>query len=132
MKRNLDFFMKDRYGMDELSRTALIIGIIVSIANIYFKNPYFNFVLILLFFYFGLYRPLSKNSTKRIIERRKYRDITKPMREFFQKSKIRAQGMQNYKYFHCPNCRNELKVPKGKGKIKITCPYCKHNFIKKT
>ncbi len=132
MNQGMNRFMKDRYGMDELSRTMLIIGLLGSIANIYFKNSYVNFVLILLFFYFGIYRPLSKNKTQRIIERRKYRDITKPLREFFQKSKVRAQGMQHYKYFHCPNCKKELKVPKKKGKIKITCPYCKHNFIKKT
>lgn len=132
MKQKLYSFMRERYGIDELSKVWLIIGIIASAINIYFRNPYLNFVIILILIYFGFYRPFSKNRAKRTAELRQYMDTMKPLREFFQRSKIRAKGKQSHKYFHCPNCRKELKVPKGKGKIKITCPYCRHNFIKKT
>ena len=36
------------------------------------------------------------------------------------------------RYFRCPNCSSTLRVPKGKGKICITCPVCRKEFIKKT
>ncbi len=34
-----------------------------------------------------------------------------------------------YNYFTCPKCRRALRVPKGKGKIQITCPKCGEKFL---
>ena len=34
--------------------------------------------------------------------------------------------------FVCPTCKQKLRVPRGKGKISITCPKCATSFIKKT
>ncbi len=46
------------------------------------------------------------------------------------------QGQTNsdvkYKVFKCPNCKQKVRVPKGHGKIEITCPRCRANFIKHT
>ena len=39
---------------------------------------------------------------------------------------------RQYRYYKCKECGQELRVPKGKGKIEITCPKCHHSFIKKT
>ena len=35
---------------------------------------------------------------------------------------------KTHKYFTCPNCRQKLRVPKGNGRITITCPKCKTQF----
>ncbi len=35
----------------------------------------------------------------------------------------------NYNFFTCPRCRAALRVPKGKGRIKITCPKCGEKFL---
>ena len=32
----------------------------------------------------------------------------------------------------CPKCKQQVRVPRGKGKIAITCPQCREKFIKKT
>lgn len=37
-----------------------------------------------------------------------------------------------YKYFECPKCAQKIRVPKGHGKIEITCPKCGEKFIKRT
>ena len=37
-----------------------------------------------------------------------------------------------YSYFRCPQCGQQLRVPRGRGKISITCPKCGHQFIKKS
>jgi len=39
---------------------------------------------------------------------------------------------RQHRYFSCPRCRQPVRVPRGKGKISITCPKCREKFIKKT
>jgi predicted RNA-binding Zn-ribbon protein involved in translation (DUF1610 family) len=50
--------------------------------------------------------------------------------------KYRLEGVseekKRYKFFKCPACRQKIRVPKGKGRIEITCPRCGNRFIKKT
>lgn len=64
-------------------------------------------------------RALSRNTYKRYQENRKFL-------QFFTRLKDR----QN-RYFDCPKCRQLVRVPRGKGKIAITCPRCKEKFIRK-
>lgn len=46
---------------------------------------------------------------------------------------MRAQTCdREHKYFRCPNCGQMLRVPKGKGKISISCRNCGTTFQKKT
>lgn len=40
----------------------------------------------------------------------------------------RIEGLMDYNVINCPKCSSRLRVPKGKGKIKITCPKCKADF----
>ncbi|MBR3231854.1 MAG: hypothetical protein IKF75_04170, partial [Lachnospiraceae bacterium] len=37
---------------------------------------------------------------------------------------------KTYRYFKCPGCGQEVRVPKGKGRIRITCPKCHQSFEK--
>ena len=37
-----------------------------------------------------------------------------------------------YKIYKCPKCRQKLRVPRGKGKIRISCRRCQYEFIRKT
>ena len=39
---------------------------------------------------------------------------------------------KEHRYYDCPRCRQQVRVPRGKGKISITCPKCKEKFVKKT
>lgn len=39
---------------------------------------------------------------------------------------------KDFKFFKCPQCGHTLRVPKGKGKIKITCPNCSNRFEAKS
>jgi len=36
--------------------------------------------------------------------------------------------MKQYKYLICPQCTQRLRVPRGKGKIRVTCTNCGNVF----
>ena len=48
----------------------------------------------------------------------------------FDQNKI--MNLIDYKVINCPNCSTRVRVPKNKGKIKVTCKKCGENFIIKT
>ena len=44
----------------------------------------------------------------------------------------RIEGLLDYTVIRCPKCETRMRIPKGKGKLKITCPKCKNEFIHET
>lgn len=40
----------------------------------------------------------------------------------------KIERLIDFKVISCPECKARMRVPKGKGKIKITCSKCKHVF----
>ena len=67
-----------------------------------------------------LWRMLSRNIYKRARENRRYLSTLERLKD------------RDHRYFSCPKCHQDVRVPKGKGKIAITCPQCRERFIKKT
>lgn len=43
--------------------------------------------------------------------------------------KNKIESLIDYKVINCPSCKSRMRVPKGKGKLKITCPKCSNSFI---
>ena len=116
-------FMMGRYGTDKLNMALLGAGLVVSLISMFVKLPLLDLVLAIIAYVFlilVILRTLSRNTYKRYQENRKYL-------MFVQKLKDRE-----HRYFDCPRCRQQVRVPRGKGKIAITCPKCKEKFIKKT
>ena len=122
-------FMYGRHGVDQLSMTLIVVSLILSLLAPVFRLPPTIFLVILVIAYF---RALSKNRNKRYMENQKFLEILKPITSRFNKLKRRINGRKNFKYFRCKNCKQEIKVPKGKGKIRVTCPKCGEKIIKKT
>ena len=116
-------FMEGRYGTDRLNMTILTAGLVLCILSMFFRIPAVNLVLTLLSYvlmFWAIFRTLSRNTYKRYQENRKYLQI-------FDRLKDR-----DHRYFDCPKCRQLVRVPRGKGKIAITCPRCREKFVKKT
>ena len=74
---------------------------------------------------------LFRSETKEEKERRKREAEEKREREKLRKER-RKEEEKTHAFFRCPQCGKELRVPKGKGKIKIRCPNCSHEFIRKS
>ena len=83
-------------------------------------------------FIYTWFRILSKNYAKRSAENRWYLEKTAAIRKFFRIKKKQQSERKDYKYFKCPECGQQLRVPRGKGHIKITCRKCGRQFTGKT
>ena len=80
-----------------------------------------------------MFRTFSRNLTARRAEYEWYRShILAPLTKKRNESRTRRAQAATHKFFKCPSCRQTVRVPKGKGKIRITCPKCGNTFIKKT
>lgn len=131
MKQKLQKFMIGRYGIDQLSQTLLIISMLFLIISIFSKLDllYFASILILGFTYFRMF---SKNISKRYEENQKFLNFRYRLLAKLNQQKKQLDQQKIYRFFHCPSCKQKVRVPKGKGKICITCPKCKTEFIKKS
>lgn len=123
--------MAGRYGVDNFSNFLITLSLILFISNIFIKVQilYTIGTVILVYSYF---RILSKNIHKRYQENMQFLNASKPAREKLNKFKRRVKSLKTHKYYKCPECNRELRVPKGKGKINIKCPSCKHEFTRRT
>ena len=116
-------FMVGRYGTDKLNMVILCGGLAVCLVSGFFHDPQINLMLTAVSYglmIWAICRTLSRNTYKRYQENRKFL-------QFFDRLKDRE-----HRYFDCPKCRQIVRVPRGKGKIAITCPRCREKFVKKT
>ncbi len=116
-------FMAGRYGTDKLNMSILGAGVIVCLVSLFLPFPTVNLVLTLISYilmFWAIFRCFSRNTYKRYQENRKFL-------LFLDRIKDRKN-----KYFSCPKCRQPVRVPRGKGKVAISCPKCKEKFIRKT
>ena len=126
---SINEFMYGRYKGDELNRFLIVIYLILWVLSFF---PYLGILQLLntLIFVFIIYRALSKNIYARQKELNKYLNIKNKLKSQIALNKQKHLNRKTHLYFKCKNCKANLRVPKGKGKIEITCPKCKHTMIK--
>lgn len=128
-------FMQGRYGIDQLSKFILVIGVVCVLISALFGDhpaaliPYFLGWILVIYSY---YRVFSRNVTKRYAENQSFLAKTYGIRNFFRKQKNIWQQRKVYHIYTCPSCRQKIRIPKGKGKIEVRCPKCGTTFIKKS
>lgn len=129
MKEKFLNFMQGRYGADGLNRFLSIAGMVLCVLSLITGWTVLYFIALVLLV-FGIFRMFSRNTVKRHQENIKFyawkSKITGP---FSAKMKQFSQR-KTHRFFQCPSCKNTLRVPKGVGKISISCPKCHHEFIK--
>lgn len=122
-------FMFGRYGGDELSKALLVLSfILLLIMNFVPKDLRFLIILAYIPVIICMFRIFSRNIYKRRNENYKYLKIKNNIVMWFKNNINRIKTLKNYKYYTCSNCKQKLRVPRGKGKISITCPKCNSSF----
>lgn len=122
--------MKGRYGVDQLSIALLAISVILTIVGIFPRSHVLS-TLALVPLLICYLRTFSRSINKRYAENQKFLAFWNPIRYRFTK-KVERSKDKTHRYYKCPKCGKTVRVPKGKGKICITCPICKEEFIRKS
>ena len=116
-------FMEGRYGTDRLNTAILSAGLVICLVSMLIRVPLVNLILTGVSYalmIWAITRTLSRNTYKRYLENRKFMQIFGRLKD------------REHRYFDCPKCRQMVRVPRGKGKIAITCPKCREKFVRKT
>lgn len=127
-------FMYGRYGNDQFSKFLLIATLVCVVLSWFFGGAVSSvlYILGLASLIFCYVRMFSKNIYKRQQENAWYLRRQKAVTGWFRSVKERWQQRKDYKFFRCPSCHALLRVPKGKGKIQLTCRKCGNRFERKS
>lgn len=123
--------MQGRYGLDTLGNFLLWTGMILIIINLFARNIFLELLIWILVIYTYI-RILSRNYEKRNAENTWFLDHTQGLRDRYRRLMAHARIRKTHHIYTCPGCGQKIKVPKGKGKIVITCPKCRIEFTKKS
>lgn len=134
----LQKFMMGRYGVDQMNIGVLIFSMVCTFTASLTRWLLLSILGTALLAY-GVFRMFSRNVSARSKENQKFlvfwnkvKGIWYKIKDWFSGKKRRFSDRKTHCYFSCPKCKRKLRVPKGKGKIEISCPICGTKFIKKT
>ncbi len=123
LNAGLRSFMTGRYGTDRLNMSILGVSLILCLTALFIRNPAVNLVISLIsnaLLIWALFRTFSRNTYRRYLENSRFLQTIEQIKD------------RKHRYFNCPKCHQRIRVPRGKGKISITCPKCREKFVKKT
>lgn len=127
----LQQFMVGRYGNDQFTLFLSIIGLVLSFLGNFRHLRFFYFIGVIFIFY-GLFRSFSKNYEARRKELNWYLIWSEKPKAYIKLMLNKIRDRKTHCYFKCKSCKTVMRVPKGRGKIEITCPKCRVKSIKKT
>lgn len=135
MREKMQRFMIGRYGVDELAKTLNVIVLVCLLISMFGARS-----LVFTVFYgigialmiYNCFRMFSRNVPKRYEENQKFLNLRYRAVAKGSAFKKRWSQRKTYRFYKCPDCRQTVRVPKGRGKICITCPKCRREFVKKS
>ena len=123
-------FMYGRYGSDQLNAFLLGAYLILYLLLIITRLELFNWISFGILLW-ALFRMLSRNIVKRREENLRFMRAAGPIVSWFRLRRNIHRDKEHV-YFKCPSCGQQLRVPRGKGKITVTCRGCGASFQEKS
>ncbi len=130
-RQRMTRFMYGRYGNDQLSKMYLGLALVCLIVNLFTRLTVFYAAGLLLLIY-SMYRSFSKDIAKMSSQNQKYLNWRYQTIAKYNNRKKHWAQRKEYRFYKCPGCKQKVRVPRGRGKIAITCPKCHVEFIKKS
>ena len=127
-------FMIGRNGNDELNRFLLAVDMVLILLSVIFSRGVGRILspIALVLLGFTYYRMFSRDLIRRSDENARYFRIRERVLSALRVRKEQWVQRKDYKFFVCPACKATLRVPKGRGKIKIVCRKCGNSFTGKS
>lgn len=129
-QNKLQRFMWGRYGNDRLNRFLMVIAIVLMVLSL-FGVP-FVYLISLLLLILIYWRMFSRNIAKRAAENQRFATWEWKVRSRFSRWKRRCRDRRVNHIYKCPNCKQKIRVPRGRGRIAIRCRKCGTEFVKKS
>lgn len=120
-------WMRGRYGVDELSNFLTAIAFVLIIINLFVHTAWLSLVGAALLVY-ALWRVLSTSTENRRNENEVFLDHAGRFRPWLHNPAAAFKEARTYKHAMCPDCGQKVRVPRGKGKLRVTCPKCHKKF----
>ena len=123
-------WMTGRYGSDAFNYFLSIAALVLFFVGLFlWRSAYYFGLAALCYSYFRMF---SRNIPRRRRENAWYLRQQAMVQQWWGRVRQRFDKNDPYRYFSCPRCRQELRVPKGRGRISINCPKCGTQFIRKS
>ena len=123
-------FMLGRYGMDQLNIAMMVLYLILYVVFLFTRLAILD-ILVLVLLFVTLFRMLSRNLDRRRAENARFLQLVRPICRRIKSCRIRMQDRE-HRYFKCPNCGQQMRVPRGKGRITVHCRSCGATFEEKS
>lgn len=123
-------FMAGRYGGDQLNALLIALYVILYVVFLFTRMLVFE-VLALILIIMSLYRSLSRDLDRRRAENTRFLQAVRPVARRWNTFRARTHDKE-HRYFKCPNCGQQMRVPRGKGRITVHCRSCGAVFEEKS
>ena len=125
--KKLRELMRGRNGADDIALVSVTVAILLAVINLFAKTRVLSALGLALVIY-GVWRTLSKDTQRRARENAAFVRRLGPVRRWVQNPKAAFEEARSFKHAKCPNCGQGVRVPRGKGKVRVTCPRCGTRF----
>jgi predicted RNA-binding Zn-ribbon protein involved in translation (DUF1610 family) len=123
-------FMYGRNGVDQLGLFTLAAYLVIWLVQLVTGWTVLAVVEYLLLF-LTLFRMVSRNLARRREENTRFLQVVRPLQRRWTTLRSRMQDKE-HRYFKCPNCGQQMRVPRGKGRITVHCRNCGASFEEKS
>lgn len=136
MREKLQRFMWGRYGTDRFNQFLMACAIVCLLISFFGGGLFYLLATVVMIY--AYFRMFSRNVSRRSMENQWYLKREMKARSYFLKwkknfpTKKKLEERKNYHIYKCPSCRQKIRVPRGKGRIAISCRKCGNEFIKKS
>ena len=124
-------WLKGRNGADELATFAIVIALLVVIVNFFVRSIFLSAVALALMV-FAWWRMSSRHVQARMRENRAFAELLGPVRPWLRDPGAAFAELRSFKHLRCPNCSQRMRVPRGKGNLRVRCPKCHEKFEART
>lgn len=130
MREKMVRFMRGRYGSDNLNRFLVVVTLVLWALSLVIGTSFYIVGIVGLFVIY--FRMLSRNIYRRAEENRIYLMYENRVKSYWRRRKAEWRQRKTHHIYKCPSCKQKIRIPRGKGRIEISCPKCRHTFIKKS